>query len=496
FARVAEGWPATKDTVWAQWLLAEAIIYAVRDEVAGAPTTRLLPRSAFLNDSEAMFRRARIALLLITGLGLAAIIFAWSRELWGSAGAALSTALFCFDPNFIAHCGLVTTDAGVSLFMTASVYFFWRATRRRSLFNISGFAIFTALAAVTKFSSLLLAIIIPVLAIVAVRQRAIGVAHLFAIVLAALAVTVTVIWSVFEFRFDATHGLLPIRSLAKPGVFGSSLLFANDHRLLPQPYLFGLARMRADVARPSYLRGAKLEHPSRTYFLWTFLTKTPLPAIAAIVAALVVAIRKRPIGLAYLLIPAAIYFVVAIAAGLNIGHRHLLPMYPLLYVLCGILSVRWLIACVLSLVSCLVVFTPWDPMWGHHLSYFNELARGPRHGWEIVSDSNVDWGQDLPRLATWLRSHRVDEPVNFVYFGSADPQYYGIRYVNVGGGYVAADAVPADQVRAPGWLVISVTQYSGAAAPTAATWRVFAADHHARLVGRAGYSILIFRIDR
>jgi dolichyl-phosphate-mannose--protein O-mannosyl transferase len=80
----------------------------------------------YLNDPAAMFLRARLVMLAVFGLGTALVIFFWAYELWDAWAGALAVLLFCFDPNFIAHSGLVTADAGVTFLMTASVYFFWR----------------------------------------------------------------------------------------------------------------------------------------------------------------------------------------------------------------------------------------------------------------------------------------------------------------------------------------------------------------------------------
>ena len=486
FQHIQEYWPAAKDTVWAQWLLAVSVFYGVRDAFLDADTVDRLPSNAFRNDATAIFRRARIVLLLLTALGLCAVVYLWSRELWGATGAAISLALFCFDPNFIAHSGLITTDAAVTLFMFASVYFFWRAKRRFSIGNVTGFALCTALAAVTKFSSLVLIAMLGALLLLA-RSRRLVVACAVALV-----ATFATIWAVYGFRYQTTPGGVPVDKLARDHV----VIIANDLRLLPQPYLFGLARMRADFVRPSYLFGEKRKEGVRSYFVWTFLTKTPLPTIAAIGAAIVIAIRRRAPAATFLLVPPAVYFATAVVADLNIGHRHVLPIYPFLYVLCGILPVRWAVAPLLAFVSCLVVFTPFDPMWAHHLSYFNELASGPRHGSEIVADSNIDWGQDLPRLARWIAENHIDEPLNLVYAGSADPRFYGIRYRNLNATYFGARGIPRDAARVPGWLAISVTEYCGAAAITADDWRAFVDGHGGQLAGRAGYSILIFRLTR
>jgi hypothetical protein len=58
----------------------------------------------------------------------------------------------------------------------------------------------------------------------------------------------------------------------------------------------------------------------------------------------------------------------------------------------------------------------------HELSYFNPIAGGPERGRKILSDSNVDWGLDLKRLAAELSRRRVKDPT-VVYFGGDDVLY-------------------------------------------------------------------------
>ena len=70
-------------------------------------------------------------------------------------------------------------------------------------------------------------------------------------------------------------------------------------------------------------------------------------------------------------------------------------------------------------------------MWPDYLAYFNLLAGGPKYGYRHLVDSSLDWGQGLKELKTWLHRHPEDsrDPgrVYLSYFGTARPEYYGIR---------------------------------------------------------------------
>jgi len=67
-----------------------------------------------------------------------------------------------------------------------------------------------------------------------------------------------------------------------------------------------------------------------------------------------------------------------------------------------------------------------------YLAYFNAIAGGPAGGHRLLLDSNLDWGQDLPRLAAWMRAHGVGR-VQLAYHGSDDPDRYGIVHEDLPG---------------------------------------------------------------
>jgi len=129
-----------------------------------------------------------------------------------------------------------------------------------------------------------------------------------------------------------------------------------------------------------------------------------------------------------------VYGVAAFFSNLNIGQRHLLPIYPPLFMLAGaaggwfLRGGRWLRATVIVLlVSQIVVIARIHP---HYLAYFNELVGGPGEGYLHLTDSNVDWGQDLPSLSRWLTGHRNlanEGDLYFDYFGFDPPQRWGIQ---------------------------------------------------------------------
>jgi hypothetical protein len=154
--------------------------------------------------------------------------------------------------------------------------------------------------------------------------------------------------------------------------------------------------------------------------------------LALIVAAAVIAVRRwrdRVLEIAFLVVPVLGYFALSSSAALNLGHRHLAPVYPFLFVGCGALARvargrRGRAAIGIALAG-LATATLWAAP--GYLSFFNLAGGGPRGGWHHLVDSNIDWGQDLGRLAEVVESEGIDR-VHLAYFGTADPETYRIPY--------------------------------------------------------------------
>jgi hypothetical protein len=154
--------------------------------------------------------------------------------------------------------------------------------------------------------------------------------------------------------------------------------------------------------------------------------------------------------LVVLIVPPLVYAAVAVASNLNIGIRHIFPIYPFVFVATGVgLSRLWKVPrwrfplCFLG--AMLIAETA--SAFPDYLAFFNVACRSQRL--YLLSDSNLDWGQDLPLLAAWQKSHE-DVPLYLDYFGSADPHDYGIRFVDV------RHAAPAPP-KGPGMLAVSAT---------------------------------------
>jgi hypothetical protein len=213
-------------------------------------------------------------------------------------------------------------------------------------------------------------------------------------------------------------------------------------RVLPEAFLYNCACTVSMVqVRQAFLVGEYSIVGFPLFFPLAFLFKTPVAFLVMLVLA-ALAWRRKNVGVAWLramypltpyLVFILIYGVFALRSHLNIGERHLLPIYPMLFILAGAAGWLWKEGgkawkwCVGALVLWFVASSVL--VWPNYLTFFNELAGGPKNGYRYLVDSSLDWGQDLPGLRKYLEQQNANKPERsfYAYFGTADPDYYGIK---------------------------------------------------------------------
>ncbi|MFI7404203.1 ArnT family glycosyltransferase [Streptomyces sp. NPDC049541] len=431
------------------------------------------------NDPWRLMFWARLPVIVLTLLfGL--VVFAFARELAGAAAGLTALALYAFSPDVIAHGALATLDVPAAGFVLTSAWLLWRARRRPRLYvPLAGVALGAGLA--TKMSVLPAVPVLLALAAWSVwragaenrRKRAAlgaGVAAVSAVAVvwaSYLVVDPRLRWTP-EQPVPAVHGVkgLLVRLLPLPASYRDGMRIQFGLEDYPwQGFLFG-----------------HLYSGSRWYYLpAALLVKTPLGMLALWVAgaAVLVAVRRLRPAAPYVLVPAGVLLAAAMTGSRDFGTRYAIFVPMFLAVAAGcVLAVRWRWAPLVT--GALVLFVAVSSLltYPYYLPYSNEAFGGPAKTRLRLHDSNVDWGQDLGRLADRLHQRYRGERIWLVYKGSGVPSYYGID---------ASDPrqVPPRQVH--GLLVVSDS------AAAKARGRLAALIHSSRPVDDVGHSITIYR---
>ena len=431
------------------------------------------------NDPAELMLLARLPVIVLTLLfGL--VVFAFAGDLAGPVGGSAALALYAFSPDVIAHGSLATLDVPVAGFLLTTAWLLWRARRRPALYlPLAGLALGAALA--TKMIALAAVPVLLLLVVLSVwharrTNRFLRVGAAAAVVVALIAIVV--VWAAYlvvdqQLRWETPPGLPPAQGLR-------TLI---NWLPFPAPYRYGMQLQFSfeDQLWGSYLFGQHHDGSLWYYLPAALLIKTPLGTLALWLAGVAVTLsvpRLRPAA-PYVLLPAAVMLAAAMTSNRDLGVRYALFMPMFLAVsAAGVVVLRQRWAHIAA--ATLVVFAAGSSLrtFPYYLPYSNEAFGGTANTHRLLSDSNVDWGQDLGRLADRLRQYDQGERIWLDYKGSGVPSYYGIR---------AADplSVPPDEVH--GLLVVSDS------AVNAADDRLTALIAGSTPIDEVGDSITIYR---
>jgi len=391
-------------------------------------------------DAIAARARAPFGLLIVL---LVILLFVAARRRYGAGPALFAAALVGLDPNFVAHAGVVHTDLAASLAFLAAVLAWDRAAARPTAGRLLVAALALGAALATKFSAVYL---IPVLLVQSLltarrdpspgRAAALAIGRLVAV--AAVAVLVVVgIYAAVTSRMDRADQRQVIwEMVGERGAPGLARSLQGIARVSPPlgHYLGGLAavaRQNAVGGGLNYLDGRISDHGFPSYFFVAFFAKSTLAFLAATALALAgIAVFRLGGDARLALVPPAVLFLASIGSSYNIGIRHMLPAYPFLALGAAAVLARFSrggrearVAAVILLVA-LPAGAAAETLAAHphELSYFNALVGGPEGGRRLLTDSNVDWGLDLERLAAELARRGIRDPT-VAYFGGDDVSY-------------------------------------------------------------------------
>lgn len=420
-------------------------------------------------------------------------VYCWSKNLYGENGGLISLFLTATFPPLLGHGSLVTTDVGGTASAVWALYALSRyaadPTRRRLW--LCGLAL--GFAEVCKLSNLML---IPIFLFVfflfpmptsqPLSKRMLSAMQVFFI----CGLIINLIYGFQDFL--PPHWIHPHDLAAYQWPPHVQWIY----RWLPLPdyYLTSVGFMSWHVKQgfQTFILGKVLSQGVWYYFPFAFLVKTPVVTLLILLAALYTFIKKVPNKIEWLIIFALLFYTSnSIASKLNLGIRHFLFVYPLLFILCGRLVNFFEINRKKALMIFLILFQLFEVAFAapNFLAYFNLACGGPKAGMRYLSD--MDLGQDLPSLSRWLREKPGAEVV-LSYFGAALPGYYGIDAQELlpTGTQIHSEKINSDRP-AQEFLAVSISHLEGfmTGRETFRLWR-----ENRNPAALIGYSIAVYDI--
>lgn len=439
----------------------------------------------------------------------------WATDLYGWPSGVIALLLWCFCPNVIAWGATICPDAPAAAMGVVAGFAYWRWLKQRSWACASVAGIALGVAALTKLTWILLFGLWPCIWFVwfwphYMRERSRN--ALIAAINAAstrrltqLAVILTIGFFVLNlgYGFDGTFRQLRDYRFTSRTFAGSDSLVAGRHGgnrfrdawlgIMPVPmpndYVSGLDLQKTDfeLGSRSFLFGEWKDGGGWWYYyLACTVLKEPVGIwlLGLLAAGLTVFSvchldtgrltrssldSQQPrsghcLNEATLLLPAVAVFVLASSqTGINSHFRYVLPAFPFAFIWISksaqVFLHRRKVAAAIVCVSVAWMIQSSIFILPNSLSYFNELAGGPRHGHNYLIDTNIDWGQDMWRLRQWYDEHPQARPLGIASRSLLDPEAYGIRSTTVPTGPPSRTdglyALGLEHGPRPGWYAVS-----------------------------------------
>ncbi|MGA9801230.1 MAG: glycosyltransferase family 39 protein [Terriglobales bacterium] len=419
--------------------------------------TRITP------DPIALAWRAR-AMNVLFGLLLACLVWRAADRLFFRAAANFALALFAFSSALIAHFSMATTDGAATLFIFATAWALVQWRRQPTWKSTFGFGLLLGLLLLAKFSTA------PMFVLALLWMLPLGTDKImqapkrwnWSKTATALLLALFVVWA--GYFFHVSHLTVRDGTLTATFPHWSEPIIKPVHGernyslLIPAgEYIEGLRELvrHNRQGQPAFFLGQISTHGGwKQYYPVVILLKWPTIVLGLSLVGLAIALGRKirvPLDLWIMASFPTLYLAMAIFARFNLGDRHVLPMYPFAILFAaavwGWAAHRRTAAALLILLAALNAADALRYAPGY-LSYFTPFVR-PSESFRLLTDSNLDWGQGLLALRDY-QDHHPGERIALSYFGSVDPQLYGIQSDSFSG-----------QRRVPGTVVVSATNLSG-----------------------------------
>ncbi|EKE13207.1 MAG: 4-amino-4-deoxy-L-arabinose transferase [uncultured bacterium] len=461
--------------------------------------------------------------IMLAGMLLGLVIFIWTKNWYGFFPALLALGLYVGEPSFLAHAHYATTDVLFALMFTTTIFFLERYLSQKRNYYLFLFAALFALSQLVKITAIFL---YPLcfLIFAMYSRKADVLEKIFEATRRVFVLAVFSLLAINSFYGFRDIGLPLSYYLARDqsiinSQYSMSLIESNlpfgqtkfaavskyiYYRLpLPVSYQYvktlGWVFFRSKIPQPSFLAGRYSTTGWKLYFPVLAVLKMPLGLLLFVFASLFLALTKtkhiEKKEHAFLIIPVALSTAGLIFSRINTGYRLLLFLLPLSI----IFAVRFVfkekkfssVMFVVMLVQLIVTVTNFP----NFLGYVNLIP--VRDKYKYMSDSNLDWGQDVKKLSLYLKDNKIDT-IHMNLFGVMDTELYGQHYEEFGPSWIRdwigkANGSEDCQDKGAGLYAVSANQLSGTFFQThdCFNWLL----NKGKLTNIIGSSIYIFRYD-
>jgi Dolichyl-phosphate-mannose-protein mannosyltransferase len=428
--------------------------------------------------------------------------YTWGRELYCPRSGFVACALWSFNPIVLGWGSTFTPDAAAASFGLWATNSFWKWLKLATYRQAISAGVVLGLCQLTKMTWIVLYPLWPAAWLVWQLQSPGNQGGKWRTVYQLLLLLSVAIYVVnVGYGFEAVGRRLgdfefvskSLTGQPQSGWIGNrfrNTVLAQFPVPFPANYVLGIDLQKVDFEKgmESYLWGVWSDRGWWYYYPVAACLKLPT---GLILLGCMAVIRRPAYGRHFaagewlLFVPAMVVFVLICSqTGFGRYVRYLLPSLPAMLIFVSQLwsvSVNWRFAAIRNMLLAWAIFHPLL-YYPHHISYFNELAGGPTHGYRYLLDANVDWGQDLIRLKHWHQTHPAARPLYCIHTGFVSPYDVGIEC-----GWPPKASLSVQPVLEPGWYAVSIHELY-----QRHDFYHYLRDH--KPIGRIGYSMLLFHI--
>lgn len=423
------------------------------------------------------------------------LCYRWAGRLFGPGAGLLAATLWCFCPNVLGNAAMITPDVGATALGLWAAYSFSRWLQQPGPHTVLTAGVSLGLAELTKMTWLILFGLWPLLWVADrwLRRGSAESAPGPAPSVGQLALILFVGWNVLNTGYLWQGTFTPLgdfpfqsatltgRPVPEDGGQGEPAPVGNRfagtglaHVPVPFPwdYVVGLDVQKLDFERKkwSYLCGEHKLGGWWYYYLVALALKVPLGFWLIGLAAIGYSLRRGEFRapaadrLVLTVLPLAIFVLISSQTGFSRYLRYLLPAFPFAFVGMGRAAeafrpAGWTVGKLW--VGASLAWGVGSSLWyfPHSLSYFNELAGGPKQGHRCLVDANISWGQDAFYLRDWIQSHPEARPLTYAYISFFDLRTLGIQGSHTPSFHPDRSYPPSEALQAgprPGWHIVDV----------------------------------------